>query len=130
MNLYFRITDLFKKQTFNIYFWLRFIFVYQKSLKQTFQTGFWVKNHHWNICFRVVNSQRLFVYKKLVWNVCMKYFWHTKKVFYIPFVSSQHENTNSKVIWDFWYTKINKTILINKHLSLKIPSTHNTNFGP
>ena len=29
----------------NRYFWLRFFIKYQKSLKQTFKTGFWVQNH-------------------------------------------------------------------------------------
>ena len=29
----------------DIYFWLRFVFVYQKSLKHTFKTGFCVQQH-------------------------------------------------------------------------------------
>ena len=49
----------------NIYFWLRFIFAYQKSLKRTLKTGFWVQNHLFNLSSSAVNSQRLF--KKLVW---------------------------------------------------------------
>ena len=62
-----------------IYFWLRYIFVYQKFLKQTFQTSFWGQNHLLNLCSRVVNSQRfIFVVKKLVWNVRIKAFWYTK----------------------------------------------------
>ena len=33
----------------NIYFCLIFIFVYQKSLKRTFPTSFWVQNHPMNL---------------------------------------------------------------------------------
>jgi hypothetical protein len=56
----------FKNQMLsNIYFWPRFIFAYQKSLKRTLKTGFWVQNHLFNLSSSAVNSQRLF--KKLVW---------------------------------------------------------------
>ena len=44
-------------------------FVYQKSLKATSLIGFWVQNNTFNLCARVVNSQRLFCSKKLEWNV-------------------------------------------------------------
>ena len=37
---------------------------YQKSLKQTFKTGFWVQNHLLNSC-STVNSQRLLCSQKL-----------------------------------------------------------------
>ena len=43
------------------YFLLRFIFVYHKSLKRTFKS-----NRLLNLRPRVVNSQKLFVVKKLV----------------------------------------------------------------
>ena len=48
----------------NIYFRLRFTFVYQKPLKQMFQPGFLVQNCPLNLCSRAVNSQRLFCSKK------------------------------------------------------------------
>ena len=44
--------------------WVWFIFLYQKSLKRTFQTGFWVQNHLLNLCSSVVNSQRLLCSQK------------------------------------------------------------------
>ena len=50
-------------------FLLRFICVYKKSFKGMFQTGFWVQNHLLYMCSWVVNSQRLFLVKKLMWNV-------------------------------------------------------------
>ena len=62
-----------------IAYWVRFIFVYQKYLKRTFQTGYWLQNHRLNFWFRDVNSQRLFCSKKLVWNVRIKAFWYTKR---------------------------------------------------
>ena len=37
--------------------WLRFIFVYQTSLRRTFKTVFWVKNHPLNMCSSAVISQ-------------------------------------------------------------------------
>ena len=47
----------FKNKNFeSLCIWLKFIFVYQKSLKRTFQTGFCVQNH---LCV-VVNSPRAF----------------------------------------------------------------------
>ena len=39
--------------------WTGFIFLYQKSLKQTFKTGFWEQNHLLNLCSSAVNSQRI-----------------------------------------------------------------------
>ena len=62
----------------HIYFCRRFIFVYQKSSKQTFKTGFWVQNHLLNLCSSAVNSQRLLCNKKLVWNVRIKAFLYSK----------------------------------------------------
>ena len=44
--------------------WVGFIFVYQKSLKWMFKTGFWVQNHILNLC-----SSGYCKVKKLVWNV-------------------------------------------------------------
>ena len=39
--------------------WVGFIFVYQKSLKQTFKNSFWVQNHLLNLCSGAMNTQRL-----------------------------------------------------------------------
>ena len=47
-----------------IYFLLRFIFVYQKSLKRTFKTVFWVQKHLSNLCSSAVDSQRLLCSQK------------------------------------------------------------------
>ena len=49
--------------TINAY-WIRHIFIYQKLLKRTFQTGFWVQNHLMNLRSFVVNSQMLFCSQK------------------------------------------------------------------
>ena len=55
---------------YNMYFWLGFIFVHQKSLKPTFQNGFWVQNYLLNLCFGVENSQMLFCSQNVgTWNV-------------------------------------------------------------
>ena len=43
--------------------------VFHNYFKRTFQTGFWAKNYFLNLCFRVVNSQRLFCNQKSVWNI-------------------------------------------------------------
>ena len=42
---------------YNIYFWLRFIFIYLKSLKRKLKPFFWVQNHP--LCSSDVNSQML-----------------------------------------------------------------------
>ena len=39
-----------------------------------------------NLCFRVVNSQRLFCSKKLVWKVCLKAFRYITNIFIISFL--------------------------------------------
>ena len=39
-------------------------FCIQISLKPMFKTGFWIQNHLWNLCSRIVNSQRLFCSQK------------------------------------------------------------------
>ena len=44
--------------------WVRYIFFYQKSLKQTLKTCFCIQNHLLNLCTCIVNSQRLFCYQK------------------------------------------------------------------
>ena len=54
-----------------------FIFVYQKSSKRKFKTGFWVQDHLFNLCSSAVSSQRLLFsqkagVKRYVW------FWHLK----------------------------------------------------
>ena len=67
----------------NRYFWLKFIYVYQRSLKRTLKPGFWAQNHLLNLCSRVVNSQRLYsVVKEPVLNVCIEAFWYTKIIYY------------------------------------------------
>ena len=66
--------------------WVRFIFAYQKSLKHTFQTGFGLQNQLLNLFCRVVISQRLFVVKKLVWNVRDKPFCYTKPISIIMYL--------------------------------------------
>ena len=53
-----------------------FIFVYQKSLKRTFKTGFWVQNHRLNLLWI---HKGYCVVKKLVWNVRIKSIWCTKQ---------------------------------------------------
>ena len=58
--------------------WVGFIFVYQKSLKRTFKTSFWVQNHLLSLCNSAVDSQRLLCSEKLVWNVRIKAFWYRK----------------------------------------------------
>ena len=69
---------LYPWSTFIIYFWLRFMFVYQKSLKQTFKTGFEYKITFW-ICGLVLGIHKgYYVVKKLVWNVPIKAFLYTK----------------------------------------------------
>ena len=51
---------------YNIYFWLRFIFVYKKPLKRTFKPVFWVQNHLLNVYSRV--------WIPIVF-ICSLYFW-------------------------------------------------------
>ena len=48
--------------------WVGFIFVYQKSLKRTFQTGLWVLIHLLNLCSSALDSQRLLCSQKVVVN--------------------------------------------------------------
>ena len=55
-------------------------FVYQKSLKQTFKTGFWVLITFW-VCFLVLWVLKgYFVVKKQVFNVGIKAFWYRKHI--------------------------------------------------
>ena len=70
---------------YNRYFWVRFIFVYQKSLKWTLKTVFRVQNHPLNLCSSAVNSIRLLCSQKLVWNVCIEAFWYTN-CFYVYYM--------------------------------------------
>ena len=53
----------------------------RKSLKRTFQTGFWVNNHLLHLSCSDMISQRLFVVEKQVLNVRIKAFWYTKVFF-------------------------------------------------
>ena len=48
----------------NIYFWLRFIFVYQKPLKQTLKPVNLSTKSTLNFCAGVMNSQRFFCSQK------------------------------------------------------------------
>ena len=66
------------KQQINIYFWPSFIFVYQKSWKRTFKTGF-----EYKITFS------LFYVKKLVWNVLFKAVWYTNISFQLVYCTSR-----------------------------------------
>ena len=61
-----------------------FYFVQQKPLKWTFKTWFWVQNHLLNLCSCVVNSQRLFVVKKLLLNIRIKAFWYYTIIHFLP----------------------------------------------
>ena len=62
--------------------WVGFIFVYQKSLKRTFKTVFWVQNYLLNFCYSVVTSQSFLVVKNLVLYVRIKAFWYTRDIIY------------------------------------------------
>ena len=53
--------------------WVGFIFVYHKSLKQTFKIGF-------EFVFCAVNSQRLLCSQKAGVKCSIKAFWYTKKL--------------------------------------------------
>ena len=90
--------------------WVIFIFIYQKYLKQSFQTGFWVQNDLLNLFSGAVNSQRLlcsqragvkcscyiflvykgyFIVQKLILNVGIKAFWR-KKIYYRCELETDH----------------------------------------
>ena len=80
----------------------RIFFVYQKSLKLTFKTGFWVQNNLLNCVLVLWIHKGYCVVKKLVWNVRIKAFWYTKLVstnVYFYFVSFQK-------FWIIWRTQI------------------------
>ena len=60
--------------------WVEFIFVYQKSLKRTFKTSFWVQNHLLNLWSSAMNSQRLLCSKKGCLKMfVLKLFFYTNK---------------------------------------------------
>ena len=72
-----RVCQKIKFNYFDIYFWLRFIFVFQKSFKRMFKTVFCTKSK--SICVLVLWIQKgYFAVKKSVWNVHIKAFWYTK----------------------------------------------------
>ena len=52
--------------------WVRFIFVYQKSLKQTFKTGVEYKITFWNCVLVLLIHKGYCLDKNLVWNVRIK----------------------------------------------------------
>ena len=72
----------------------RIYFVYQKSLKRTFKTSFWVQIHLLNLCSSAVNPKGYYVVKKLVWNVRIKAFWYTKDIALYNHLKSLHTNIN------------------------------------
>ena len=74
-----------QKIFYNIYFWLRFIFVNHKSLKCTLKPVFQYKINFW-ICVLVLLIHKGYcVFKKLVWNNRIKAFWYTNnRVFLRP----------------------------------------------
>ena len=55
-------------------------FVFQKSLKRMFKTGFLEQNHLLNLCSSAMNSKGYCVVKKLLWNVRIKAFWYTNLI--------------------------------------------------
>ena len=86
--------------------WWLFIFVYQKSWKLAFKTGFSVHNIYlylcwqveddkWILCswktyvkcayFRFLMYKGYYVFKKRVWNICIKAFWYTNNINMILF---------------------------------------------
>ena len=52
------------------------LFLY-KSLNRTFKISFWVQNHRLNLFSSAVKSQKVYVYKKLLWNIRIKAFCYT-----------------------------------------------------
>ena len=72
--------------------WFGYIFVYQKSLKHTFKTGFWVQNHIW-ICVLMMWIHKVYCeVKKLVWNVSIIDFWCTKNILlFLLFLSLRYQ---------------------------------------
>ena len=70
----------------NRYFLLRFIFVYKKFLKLTFKIGFGIQNHLLNLVLVLSIHKGYFVGKRLVLNICNKYFWYTKMFRCISFI--------------------------------------------
>ena len=59
--------------------WIGFIFVYKKSIKRTFKTGFWVEINSWICVLELLILKGYSVVKKL-WNVRIKAFWYTKSL--------------------------------------------------
>ena len=91
----------------------RFIFVFQKSLKWTFKTGFWVQNNLWekNNTRRQIQKglfihKCYFVVKKLVWNVCIKAFWYTKYLWSFFNVIRPHIFWYTLWIWLVYYNSL------------------------
>ena len=79
--------------TFNAYqlnlsyqIWVRLIFVYQKSLKLSFKTGFQCKITFLIYFLALWTHRGYYIVKKLVWNVRIQAFWYTKNImFYFIF---------------------------------------------
>ena len=59
----------------------QFFFVFQKSVKLPFKTRFWVQNNFLNLSSWVVNSQKLFCSKRLVFNINDTAFWFIQIIF-------------------------------------------------
>ena len=54
------------------------IVTYLYTRNERLKLFFFVQNHLFNLCFRVVNSKRLICSKDIVLNDCFKVFWFTK----------------------------------------------------
>ena len=63
-----------------IYFWLRFVFVYHKSLKRSLKPDFEYKITFWTCVIMLWIHKVYFVVKKLMWNARIKAFWYTKDI--------------------------------------------------
>ena len=85
--------------TFNAYqlnlsyqIWVGSIFVYQKSLKQTFKPVFEYKIIFWIFVLVLWIHKGYYVVKKLMWNVRIKAFWYTKIITYPKKIWFQKSN--------------------------------------
>ena len=96
--------------------WIRFNFVYQRSVKRImFKPWFWVQNHLVNMYTNVVNSQRFYCSQKVgvVWNVrIIKAFWYTNlfKTIFQSFLSDFLEPSISISLYSIMQISNNKFI--------------------
>ena len=87
--------------------WVRFSFAYQKSIKPTFKTGFWVQNHLLNLCSRVVNLQKLFCSQKtgvkcFVLNLSGKQIFFSEKFFNLLEMGVKGERIQTRSVTHFY----------------------------